>query len=136
MQTYKGKGHCFYMRYNLELWTDQIFQAWPCTGPHSCNFGLARPEREIKISSRVRLGQKQNTKFWPKSARLFFFSNLGPDRLGLSDFKTGPFSCSRIINEFFCWWYIFLQFINTTDLVLTSFHYSSICIFHKKNSVL
>ena len=56
---------------------------------------------------------------WP----IFFLSAFSPDHL--SDFKTNPFSCLHIINEFFCWWYIFLQFIKTTDLELTDFCYIS-----------
>ena len=67
-------------------------------------------------------GPKQNDTqcFGPDPARSRFFRFwLGP--LVFSDFKTGPFSCFHLIKDFFYWWFIFLQFIKTSDFVLTAF---------------
>ena len=93
---------------------DPIFQAWARPRPHGCNLGPTRPdparnkennfgpspaspEREIKISALARPGPKRSTKFWPGLSPIhFFLSAFGPDRLILSDFKTGPFSWLHI----------------------------------------
>ena len=76
-----------------------------------------RPKREIEISARARPDLKRNAKFWPGQ----FFFLFHPRQLGLSDFKTGPFSYFHIINVFFCCWFFFPQIIKTTELVLNPF---------------
>ena len=81
---------------------------------------LARPEIEIEILARAWPDLKRNTKLHPGPAGQIFF-RFRPRQLGLSDFKTSPFSCLHIINVFFCWWFIFPQIIKTTDLVLITF---------------
>ena len=57
----------------------------------NCNFGPspARPETKYKILARDRPGPE------------IFFFRFRPRQLGLSDFKTGPFSTLHIINVFF-----------------------------------
>ena len=101
--------------------------------------GLARKRSWNFCPSRP--GEKEKLKFWPKPdparskiqnhwpgpgpsrwprlgpAWRIFFPDSGPNCLDLSDFKTSPFSCLRMINDkwFFCWWFILLQFIKTTD---------------------
>ena len=94
-----------------------------------------RPEVKIKISARVKPdlngkfqfgiepgpAQKENSNFVQGPAQTIYFSDFKSDLFGLSDFNTIPFGCLHIINIFFFWWFIFLQFIKTTDLVLTTF---------------
>ena len=58
-----------------------------------------RPEVKIKVSAQT--GQKEKLKFRPRPGLAKFFSDFGPDCLGLKDFKTGPFSCLQIIKVFF-----------------------------------
>ena len=71
--------------------------------------------RPVWLQSRPGPTRKRNWNFGKSSARretvietsaqaradYFFFFDFGPDRLGLSDFKIGPFSCLQIINVFF-----------------------------------
>ena len=51
-----------------------------------------------------------------------FFFRFRPRQRGLSDFKTGPFSCLYIITDFFADEF-FPEIIKTTDLVLIAFSY-------------
>ena len=120
----------------LEVRTGRIFQARP--GPCGNNLGLARPETKIKVSARARPSPKeklkfrpepspacerlkfrpeptpkQNIKFWPGPTSFFFFPDFGPDHICLNNFN------------FVAWWFIFLQFIKTVNLVLTAFCYIS-----------
>ena len=127
--------------FSIEVCTGRIFQSGP--GPARMATISARPEREIKLSAPARPGPKEklkfrtepgpkgNLKFRPEPgpprnkiqnfARPIFFFRFRPRKLGLSDFKTAPFSCLHIINIFFCCWFIFPQIIKTTDIVLTAF---------------
>ena len=99
----------------LDASTGHIFQAW------------AQPDQKEKLKFRPEPGLKQSTKSWPGIDPVNFFSRFQSyDYLGLRDLKAGPFSCLHMINGFFCWWFIFLQFIKTTDFVLTAFRYSLI----------
>ena len=63
------------------------------------------PETKYKILARVSPGQ---IFFWFQPGTLCFTC-------------TDPFSCLHIINVIFCWWFIFLKFIKTTDLILTTY---------------
>ena len=56
-------------------------------------------KREIKISAWTQPVQKQKIKSRPGPAN--YFSDFGPNRLHLSDFKTDTFSCLHMINVFF-----------------------------------
>ena len=60
------------------------------TSAISARPGPARPEIEIESSVRAR-----------PSHFFFFFFDFDQDRLFLSDFKTGQFSCLHIINVLF-----------------------------------
>ena len=97
-----------------------------------CMGRIFRPGPKEELKFRPRPGPKGKLKYRPKSdpARniiknfgpsSFFFFRFHPRQLGLCDFKTGPFSCLCIINVFFCYWFIFLQIIKTTNLVLIAF---------------
>ena len=58
-------------------------------GPDSWGLGFVQKANWNLGASSARPSPKK-LKFWPGQ---FFFPVFGLDRLGLSDFKTGPFSC-------------------------------------------
>ena len=96
----KKKKPYFIFQFAIKVCTGQTFQAQPKvkikisdkTQPspkEKVKFLLARLEREIETSARARPGH-------------FFFPDFGPYYLGLSDFKTSPFSCFAHNKHIFC----------------------------------